>query len=127
MKRDMDLIRNLLMRIEEFPSKIDDNYDYTMNFKGYKNQEINFHLNLLKDAVYIDGIIQKSIINKHISINYETLELSWKGYEFLDLARDNTIWKKAKKTIADKIQTGSFEVLMAVLVQMAKDMIFTKP
>lgn len=126
MKRDMDLIRNLLMRIEEFPPEINNKYDYTIAFNGFNSQEINFHLNLLKDAGFIGGIIQKSIINKHRSINNETLELTWKGFEFLDSARDNTVWKKAKKTVSNKIQTVSFEVFMAVLVQMTKEIIFNK-
>jgi len=50
----------------------------------------------------------------------------WKGHDFLDAARDISIWLKAKKTITDKTQTVSFEVLKAVLVQIAKKLIFPK-
>lgn len=45
--------------------------------------------------------------------------LSWKGQEFLDTIRDDSIWKKTK----EKAGSASFDVLAAVAKAVLKDRI----
>ncbi|ARW15261.1 hypothetical protein S101446_00120 [Komagataeibacter europaeus] len=45
--------------------------------------------------------------------------LSWKGQEFLDTIRDDSIWKKTK----EKAGSASFDILTAVAKAVLKDRI----
>jgi Hypothetical protein (DUF2513) len=47
--------------------------------------------------------------------------LTWDGHEFLDAARDDTRWQKAKRYIVEKGSGLSFEVLQGVLMKLMTD------
>lgn len=116
MKRDMDLIRQILFRIEEA------NYNmafFDVKIEGFTEQEISYHTMLLDQAGYIharnlsslDGPCRKPIT------------LTWQGHEFLDAARDNTRWNKAKVLIKEKGGGVVFELLKQLLLEMMKSSI----
>ena len=44
--------------------------------------------------------------------------LTWQGHEFLDAARDNTIWNRAMATVKDKIGSIPFTLLQQLLIQL---------
>lgn len=96
MKRDLELIRKLFFKIEKYPLKINNEFDYQISFKNYSKEEINFNLFLMKDANFIEGIFHRSVINKHLEVMYETLEITWKGFKFLDTIRHNSNWGRIK-------------------------------
>lgn len=92
MKRNLDLIRRLLFLIQDFPPMIDSNYNYKIVCDGYDKQTIDYHLYLMKKEELIDGIIHRSIINKKISVNYETLELTSNGHDLLATKKGGSVW-----------------------------------
>jgi len=47
------------------------------------------------------------------------INLTWKGYEFLDSARESNRWKKAKGALS-KVGNTSFDVIVALLKEYAK-------
>jgi hypothetical protein len=53
--------------------------------------------------------------------------LTWEGHEFLDAARDDTRWSKAKKLVQEKGGSLMFEALKAVLVQTLKGQVLVGP
>lgn len=93
MKRDMDLVRLILLKIEET-----ENPDELYNFiiEGYTREELIYHLGLLNEAgmlsdynpVYAGGGVYF----------YSVSKLTWEGHDFLDSIRDNSQWKKIKDT-----------------------------
>lgn len=97
MKRDLELIRKLFFKIETFPLKIKDGFDYDIILNGYSKEEINFNLLLMKQEHFIEGIFHRSVINKHLEVLYETLEITSKGYKFFASIKAETRWKKIKK------------------------------
>ncbi len=101
MKRNLELIRNIFFRIEEFPQNITENYNYDIKFDGFTKEEIDFHLYLMKEAKFVEGIVIKSVINKHLNVHYDTLEITWAGYEFLDSIRNRKVWQSFKKKYAN--------------------------
>jgi hypothetical protein len=46
--------------------------------------------------------------------------ITWKGYDFLDGIRDDSVWKETKTTMMDKVGTLSFELIKAVSTQVLK-------
>ncbi len=113
MKRDMDLIREMLLVIEAHPS----GYAPSIEVDGYTQEEIGYHAFLLGEAGFaiindITGLGEKS---PHARI----VRLTWAGHEFLDLARQNKRWNIAKDTVA-KVGSVSIQILSAVLIEIAK-------
>lgn len=118
MQRDLELIRKLFFRIEEFPYKINNDFDYEIKVDGYSIEEINFHLYLMKQAQFLDGIIHKSDLNKYLTVLYDTLEITWKGYDFFNSIRDNKIWDKIKRKLFDiNIPIGILKELGIALIK----------
>ncbi len=116
MKRDMDLIRKILFEIEKYPhypeflSIVNDN-PIPLEFESYDEETINYHIKLLVEA----GIVERFQGNTY---PFTPRGLTWKGHEFLDLMRGESIWEQAKDTMK---KTGgmAFEILIKVLIETA--------
>jgi hypothetical protein len=116
MKRDFDLIREILLKIEEKESAtgwID------LYIEGYTQEQISYHVKLLAEADFLDA----RDASTHDGICWKPISLTWQGHDFLDAARDAKIWKKAKSTLTSKIQSFTFEVLKGLLVEYSKQAI----
>ena len=113
MKRDMDLVRKILFKIEELPQYSNQWADVPID--GYSKDEIDYHLVILMDA----GLIDASRVSNIRDVIWKAVRLTWEGHEFLDAARDNGRWEKAKTTMN---QVGGFalDVMKQLLVQYLK-------
>ena len=109
MKRDMDLIRLLLLRAEgEEPAP---------DLSAYPHEQQVYHSALLIEAGLVRGeIITDGNGQPNATV---TLRLTWKGHEFLDAARNDTVWKKAAETT----KKAGVHVTMAVLEELLKKLL----
>ena len=89
MKRDMELIRELLFAVESHDSP--ETY-IQVSIEGRSEEEINYHLLLLKDAGFIEAVVMESLGG----VMVQPLRLTWSGHEFIDAARSNKVWEGAK-------------------------------
>lgn len=46
--------------------------------------------------------------------------LTWDGHEFLEAARDDSLWEKAKRLVLEKTGTLTFEALKLALMEAMK-------
>jgi hypothetical protein len=115
MKRDMELARQILMRIEAQENYRD---DISCDFEGYNEEQVHYHIMLLHEA----GLAVALNASSMQGIHWIPQRLTWQGHEFLESARDNTIWSKAKEIMA---KTGgfAFEVAKPLLVDLLKQRI----
>jgi DNA-binding transcriptional ArsR family regulator len=92
MKRDMDLIRELLLKLED--GHLDGNlYSVKpdgLGIEGRSYDELSYHLMQLIDAGLLDG-------ERELSGQFVVRNITWKGHEFLDSIRDPKIWAKTKE------------------------------
>ena len=120
MKRDMDLVRQILMEIEKastFTQEIE------LRIPPYSAEEIYYHVQLLDEA----GLIESVKFVDRARIEIYPLRLTWEGHEFLDAARDDTRWNKVKGAMA-KAGGFVFEVAKALLIDyMKQQLIAPKP
>ena len=119
MKRDMDLVRKILFEIEKmeysdnrleiYPRGGFSSEDEPLH--GYQREDISYHLLLLKEASLIQA--------DQLGAFWYPIRLTWEGHEFLDAARDDARWEKAKVAMAN---AGSFaiDVMKQLLVQYLK-------
>jgi len=103
MKRDADLVRDILLSVEadhtDIESKITD------------KDIINHHLHLMIDG----GLLNGKEINEG---QWRIYGLTWEGYELLELIRDSARWQDIKRII-DDINCYNFDVIQ----ELAKKMI----
>ena len=115
MKRDMDLIRNILLTTESdihglAPPK-------SMEIDNYTQEEIGYHIHLLGEAGLAKVVDMTSYQSE--SPFAQIRSLTWAGHDFLDSARENTRWNQAKDKIS-KMGGASIEIWIALLIQLAK-------
>jgi DNA-binding transcriptional ArsR family regulator len=91
-KRDMELVRKLLLFLEEKPDHV---VLEKLKLEDYDDSTIGHHLVLLYEAGYIEGEPQVSKSSKRVILLWPN-RLTWDGYEFLAAARNETVWKKVK-------------------------------
>jgi hypothetical protein len=109
MQRNMDLVRTILMRIEESPSGW---AAHPFGIAGFTPEQVGYHAHIMME----DGLIEGVDVTTMHSKGPEAMPraLTWKGHEFLDLARDQKRWNQAKATIG-KVGSAPISVWMKVL------------
>ncbi|MGL4490415.1 MAG: DUF2513 domain-containing protein [Rhizobiaceae bacterium] len=90
MKRDMDLVRNILLEIE---SKDDgSNRWIDVDLPNVDQKILHEHLFLM----WKSGLIEGNDGSTMSSREFMPRRLSWTGHDFLDSIRDPEIWQKTK-------------------------------
>ena len=118
MERDMELIRSILLAVEQHdhgraPSDL--------AIGEYSAEQVGYHCYLLGDAGFanVADLTNRGSASPVARILY----LTWEGHEFLDAARDDTVWGKTKErlsTAGKSLLTVPISVLTALLVDEGK-------
>lgn len=88
MKLNQDCVRDILLATEELPYNHYFKLDYLVNapeFKCYTSEEIQYSVEKLKEAGYIDAEITKYLDGGY---NFALKSITWSGHEFLDNIRN---------------------------------------
>ena len=110
MKRDMELIRKIMFKIEE---------DYsgtpirTLQIDGYDMITVAEHCRMMNEY---------GLINKYKAFGADNIpvlafavgNLTWEGYDFLDKVRQDTVWNKTKDVITKQGLPMIFDVIKDV-------------
>jgi hypothetical protein len=102
MKRNMDLIRLLLMRSEG-------DEHANPECEKFGAEEKAYHVQLLIDAGLVEGIVRKG--PKGDFTGAVVFRLTWAGHDFVESMRDDTLWKKAKDEVLKPGASWTFEIL----------------
>lgn len=110
MKRDMDLVRDLLLAIESHPTLADGSQVLVVDtperlgLPDRSLEEIHYHLEMM---------IKKGLVEGELNLMEMVSGLTWEGHDFLDSIRDPAIWQ-ATKDGAKKAGGFSLELLGAL-------------
>lgn len=110
MKRDMDLVRNILLKIEADERAHLPVAEFV--FENTSRLELAHHTELVEAAGFIAPVTH---MRSSEAIDYswdQTIgyKLTWDGHEFLDTIRDPEIWNKTKSG-AKQVGSWSIELL----------------
>jgi hypothetical protein len=109
MKRDMNLIRLLLLDTEGQDPKPD--------LSPYSEDQRLYRSALLIEAGLVHGeVIPDGNGQPAAAV---TLRLTWAGHEFLDAARNDTIWHKA----GERIKKSGVDVTVPLLQELLKQLL----
>ena len=98
MKRDFDLIRQLLIFFEEKQSP---QHIEVPPIDGYDELTIKYHLVLLHDTGLLRCEPVRSSTSERV-IYVLPFDLTWEGHEFLAKVRNEGVWKKIRSAVASK-------------------------
>jgi hypothetical protein len=110
MKRNMEIIRLVLMEQEIGQASAE--------LSEFSDDEVMYNMVLMKDA----GLVEASIIEDGSGdiARVTIIRMTWAGHDFLDAARDDTIWKKAKARFFKPTASWTFSLLVEWLKAEAK-------
>jgi hypothetical protein len=108
MKRDMDLVRSLLLFLEarDDPSGIEAG---DIRIGEATKAQVQYHLNLMFQAGLINGEPVRSTSSERL-IYVIPFDLTWTGHEFLESVRDPEIWRQARSG-ASRAGTASIDFI----------------
>ncbi len=113
MKRNMELARTILLRLEA-----DEWTPGTqITISGHDEREVAYHVALLGQA----GLLSVTTIPALDPFpQAQPLALTNAGHDFIALAANETLWARAKTDIVKPLAIASFDLLLAWLKQEAK-------
>jgi len=119
MKRDMDLVRDLLLYFE---AKADPSIirPGDVELPGYDQHLVHYHIILICEAGLLTCERMESSTTPSRLIEALPFGLSWKGHEFLDAARNEGLWNQAKQLLKRQGITVGFGLLQALLMSLSK-------
>lgn len=117
MKRDLDLIRHILLKVEESPdfyislSSLIEESQYNLNDADYNTM-------LLSEAGFLKlaGFSPRKD-NVH---DWLIIRMTNKGHDYLDAVRSPSVWRDTKERIQEKAIGLTLEGVMSVAVAVAK-------
>jgi hypothetical protein len=106
MKRNMDLIRGILLAVERLDAGKGEDVDVVID--DIEPHILAAHVRLLMEADFLDA--HEIPDNVAEFSHFIPTRLTWSGYEFLDLVRDPEVWRRTKAGAA-KAGGGGMEFM----------------
>lgn len=108
MKRDMDLVREIMLKIEALPV-------------GppvlYRTSEVEDLVLLAHLEMLIEGGVVRGKISRSQGARGDVIGISgltWDGHEWLETVRDPRVWDETKAAVQERGAAPSFELMKAV-------------
>ena len=118
MKRDFDLVRDILIQTE----KSDDVLDGEVLVTSERSPElIAYHFEMMRDYGLIEAKIDYAMGGN--PVNMIVKRITWQGYDYLDAIRSKKIWDKAVRAINETVGETSLSVLKDTCLQLVKQSI----
>lgn len=114
MERNMDLIREIMLQVEQ--SNEDPRGWVDIEVEGFSNQQISYHVKLLENA----GLLEAHDLSSMDGILWRPSCLTWEGHEFIDATKNDTVWKRTKGWINEKGGNVPFLVVKDMAIEVAK-------
>ena len=95
MKRDMDLVRKLLFKLEQ---QEDEAGLIVMHVEGVDEQTLSGHIHLMCEA----GLIDARDLSTKDGPAWMPQRLTWRGHEFVEAIRSDSVWEKLKRMVREK-------------------------
>ena len=113
MTRDMELVRKILLAVAANERPLD---SVMVRIAGYTPEQIGEHIRLLNEARLLDG---SATIGPDRRPRWNELRLTWWGHDFIDCARNETIWRTASEALGPNNSTASLDTWRKALTESA--------
>ena len=118
MKRDLDLLRAILIKIESLEPSYGIMRLHTFHELCDDDVVLSLHIQLLRDtgfievtdSLYADDMVQDFLISR----------ITFAGYDYLDTVRNESIWNEIKQKISTIGGSVSIDVIKSIGVAIVK-------
>lgn len=119
MQRDMDLVRRILLQTAD--ADADRIRTTSVHVDGYDERTVARHMELMHEA----GLIEANLYTTEElgALRGYVNRITWAGYDFLDAARNDTVWTRTKALVAEKGGSVPFELLKEALVHVGRGLL----
>ncbi|MDB9529061.1 DUF2513 domain-containing protein [Oscillatoria sp. CS-180] len=119
MKRDLELWRAILIKVEDLPPGRD--LSSPLEIDGYEEEVVAEHVKLLEEAGLIEAqmVIAPNWMGVKQVEHYVIFRLLNEGHEFVANAKNPKIWKKFSSSIGNNGGDVSLAVTKGVLTKIA--------
>ena len=121
MKRDMDLIRALLLEIESWPpgARVPST---RIVIEPYTEEQIRYHAELLHDAGFFGGVlaVHRASGDRPVIVG----RLTWCGHEFVDATRSDVVWAAVKERAIPVEGSVNMELLLELVSAISRSMMW---
>lgn len=111
MKRDMDLIRRIVLAVQALPlTRGGRDTEALSGLPGVDRAAFAAHAQLLEEA----GLVRAQFRGDERQLPADAIiyRLTWAGHEFADSIRDETLWEKAIEHVVKPSASWTFGVLL---------------
>lgn len=122
MKLDLDLVRQILLTLEEALHPAD--VGLKLNRKDIDPHVLAEHVRLMQEADFVSATMPVPLTRTTLP-EVVVHRIKWKGYEFLDASRSEGIWEKTKETM-ETTGTWGLGVAISTAVMIAQETIKKK-
>lgn len=112
MKLNQDLVRSLLLQIEDKTGPYEPLELSDISIKDYSYEEILYTTERLLEAGYITARLEPT----KLRCNQVIYSLTWEGHRFLDTVRDSAVWRSTKD-VAKKMSSVSLNIMLHIAEQ----------
>ncbi len=105
MKRDMELVRAILMAVAELPPGRP-----LLGMEGVSREEFAAHAQWLDEAGLVESALQGS--GRRPPTSAAIWRLTWSGCDAVDAMRDESLWKQAVDTVIRPSASWTFGILL---------------
>lgn len=102
----MDVVRLLLLQLEGDEKAAE-------KFKACDEPLVVYNAALLVDSGLVEGDVARGGDDDPLGVVMS--HMTWAGHDFLDAARDETLWKKAKQNVMKPAASYTFEIVKEYL------------
>lgn len=126
MKRDMELIREIMLTLEAWPMEMGDAISMTpelmqAQIPNRELAEINHHM----DVIHSTGFIDDGGSSSRPVFGFIFMGLTMEGHDFLDSVRSPEVWRRTKAG-AEKVGGMSLSVIVELAKAYGKQVITEK-
>lgn len=110
MKRDMDLVREILLWATQHD---EGSFGANPKIPEYTEDQVAYHVHLMEQA----GLVTAADIPDIGGSSPAAIltSVTWIGHDFIDAAKDNTTWNKAKNKVLSSGVSFTFDLLKELL------------
>ncbi|MEE4377298.1 MAG: DUF2513 domain-containing protein [Candidatus Competibacteraceae bacterium] len=114
MTRDWEIIRAILVRLEE--SSTPNSIVRMGDFDDLEEQDVAYNMRLLSDAGCIEANILKTSTGDNLIASAIARRLTPKGHDLLDSIRNESVWNQVK----DKFQSKGLDMTIDMVISVGK-------
>ncbi|ORE90523.1 hypothetical protein ATO13_22496 [Stappia sp. 22II-S9-Z10] len=115
MKRDMDLIREILLHVEASETL----HMTAFQLPGHGDEAVTEHAILCIEKGLLEGRPILTMNSREVLVG----RLTWEGHDFLAAIRDETVWTRLKSSISQPLTSLPFDVIKSVGASLVQQMV----